>query len=302
MNNHIRVAVLAGGTSDERAVSLQSGMVVCEKLTDAGYSTNLVDITDTDLSGYNLNTYDVAFPVLHGKFGEDGAIQKQLEALNIRYVGSDSAASSLCFDKDIYRKFLATQGIPLPVGNLVNEIAFWDSELSKKPFVLKPFDGGSSIDMLIIHDPSQLSKDTVSDVFTRHEQLLLEELIEGVEITVGVLDSNALPVIEIIPPEGKEFDYENKYNGATQELCPPKNLSQEVQQAAQQLAAQIHHLTNCRHYSRTDMIVRPDDSLVVLETNTLPGMTNESLFPKAASVSGLPMEQLVDTLVQLALR
>lgn len=299
MNNSIRVAVLAGGTSDERAVSHRSGEAVAVALTGLGYSAAVVDITSSDISKLDLTTYDVAFPVLHGKDGEDGVIQRQLETQHIPYVGSDSDASLLCFDKQSYREFLRRQNLPIARGEYVEKDDFWNSQLITKPYVLKPIDGGSSIDTLIAHDPNSVSKETVEGIFSRHKSMLLEELIEGVEITVGVLDTQALPVIEIIPPVGKEFDYENKYNGATQELCPPKNLSATVQQLAQQIAVQIHQITDCRHYSRTDMIVRPDDSIVVLETNTLPGMTDESLFPKAAAVAGLPMPQLVDRLVQL---
>jgi D-alanine-D-alanine ligase len=131
--------------------------------------------------------------------------------------------------------------------------------------------------------------------------MLLEQLVEGVEIAVPVLDNHALPVIEIIPPSGGEFDYENKYNGASQELCPPQHVTQSVQHRAQQLAEKIHSLCGCRDYSRTDMIVRPDGSLTVLETNTIPGMTEQSLFPKAAAVAGLSMAELCTQLVELAL-
>jgi D-alanine-D-alanine ligase len=301
MNNSLQVAVLAGGTSDERPVSLNSGAAVCSALKEAGYRVTLVDITSENMADYDLEKYDVVFPVLHGKFGEDGFIQKQLEARGVQYTGSDSVASALCFDKQLYREFLISHGLPVAIGEVVNEAGFWASKIVKKPFVLKPFDGGSSIDTLIIHNPALLSKDRIADLFARHTRMLLEELIIGIEITVGVLDTTALPIVEIIPPDDGDFDYENKYNGATQELCPPKHLPKSTQLEAQQLASKIHMLTGCRHYSRTDMIVRNDGSLVVLETNTLPGMTDQSLFPKAAAAAGIPMPKLVETLVQTAL-
>jgi D-alanine-D-alanine ligase len=301
MSNNLHVAVLAGGISDERVVSLRSGEAVAAALNEAGYGAKLVDLTSEDSGALGLDTFDVVFPVLHGKTGEDGTIQLQLEAKNIPYVGTDSAASALCFDKQRYRDFLDSHSLPIAPGASVTENDFWSSQLITKPFVLKPFDGGSSIDTIIAHDPGSVSRETITDIFSRHQSMLLEELIEGVEITVGVLGTQALPIVEIIPPEGKEFDYENKYNGATQELCPPKNLSADVQQRAQQLAVQIHQLTGCRHYSRTDMIVRLDGSLVVLETNTLPGMTAQSLFPKSAAAAGINMPQLCDQLVQMAI-
>jgi D-alanine-D-alanine ligase len=135
----------------------------------------------------------------------------------------------------------------------------------------------------------------------KHQRLLLEALIAGTEITVGMLGEQPLPVIEIIPPEHGEFDYENKYNGQTQELCPPVHVSPELQQAAQQLAQQVHELCGCRDFSRTDIIIDAEQQLWVLEINTIPGMTDQSLLPKAASVAGITMPQLVDRLVEQAL-
>jgi D-alanine-D-alanine ligase len=134
-----------------------------------------------------------------------------------------------------------------------------------------------------------------------HENLLLQELIEGREITVAVLLGAALPVVEIIAPEGKEFDYDNKYNGTTKELCPPENVSEETQQKAQKLAFDIHKLTECRDMSRTDMIITKDDDLYVLETNTIPGLTAQSLLPKAANTAGISMIALCSKLVEAVL-
>ena len=130
--------------------------------------------------------------------------------------------------------------------------------------------------------------------------MLLEELIEGTEVTVGVLDQTALPVVEIVPPQGQEFDYENKYNGATQELCPPQHVSLADQLAARQLAETVHLLTGCHHLSRTDIIITPEHHLYVLETNTIPGLTDQSLFPKAAAAAGIAWSGLVKQFIDLA--
>ena len=132
--------------------------------------------------------------------------------------------------------------------------------------------------------------------------MLFEELIEGDEITVGILGSDALPVVEIIPPEGEEFDYENKYNGKTTELCPAKNVSSDKQVEAQKLTEKIHSAVNARHLSRTDMIIGKDGKIYVLDFNTMPGLTDQSLLPKAVEQSGLSMEQFVQKLLDLVLK
>lgn len=245
---------------------------------------------------------DVVFPALHGATGEDGAIQKMLEDWRVTFVGSDSQASALCFDKDRFRKFMLEQGIMVPRGEVVSAEEFEKSDLRTKPFVLKPIDGGSSIDTLIVRRTTALDLRKVRDVFARHSQMLLEELIEGTEITVGILGEQALPVIEIIPPESGEFDYENKYNGATEELCPPRNVSEDLQQKAQEIALRAHKLCGCCDLSRSDFIIDKSGEIYLLEINTLPGMTAQSLFPKAANAAGLSMEELCEQLTQAALR
>lgn len=292
------ILVLAGGTSAEREVSLRSGAAVADALRSKGYGVVMADPAE----GIAVSSaIDVVFPALHGIGGEDGSIQAVLEASDLRCVGSDSAASALCFDKWAYRAFASEQGLPLPAGAIVTLDTIWSSPLTKQPFVLKPVDGGSSIDTHIIRTIASFDKAAVEDSFTRHHRMLLEELIEGIEITVGVLGDKALPAVEIIPPTDGEFDYENKYNGKTQEICPPTHVSPENHAKAQELALKAHRLTGCRDLSRTDMIVTADDRIVVLETNTLPGMTDQSLLPKAAKAGGYDFPELCDMLVRNAL-
>jgi D-alanine--D-alanine ligase len=243
---------------------------------------------------------DVVFPALHGVGGEDGTIQQELEKRGLAYVGSDSAASALCFDKWAYKDKLRDAGLPVAEGAMVDAQTFWDSPLIQKPYVLKPVDGGSTIDTFIIRDPAAADTQKIQDALNRYDEMLLEELVEGVEITVGVLGDTALPPVEIIPPEGGEFDYENKYNGKTRELCPAENVDTAGQETAKELALKAHQLTGCKDISRTDIIVRADGSQAILETNTLPGMTDQSLYPKAAAAAGIGFAELVDRLARMA--
>ncbi|HSX37127.1 MAG TPA: D-alanine--D-alanine ligase [Patescibacteria group bacterium] len=294
------VIVLSGGSSDERAISLRSGSAVIAALKQAGNQVEQLDPAD-GLPEAKLQACDTVFPVLHGSGGEDGEVQKQLDDLGVAYVGSGVKSSELCYDKWQYKQFMQTHGLPTPDGRLVDITGFWSSTLSRQRFVLKPNDGGSSVDTYIHRTSSEAPKDVIADLFSRHPKMLLEELVEGVEITVGVLGDKPLPVIEIIPPESGEFDYENKYNGKSQELCPPEHVNGSIQTAAQELAVRAHSLCGCRDFSRTDIMVTPLGELSVLETNTIPGMTDQSLFPKAAATAGIPMPELVDQLVKMAL-
>ena len=294
----ISVALLAGGTSSERQVSLRSGAAVQQALSAAGYNVVLLD---TDCTDQQLLQNDVVFSVLHGAGGEDGQFQTRLEKLGLPFVGSDAASSRLTFDKHAYRQKLLAARFPIAKGARVDWQTYPLHSLAQKPHVVKPSDGGSSIDTFIIRKPAQSDLLAIEQSFKTHKHMLLEQLIDGIEITVGILGDQPLPVIEIIPPASGEFDYTNKYNGATQELCPPLHVNPQLQEKAQELALQAHQLTGCRDLSRTDMIVQKDGSIIILETNTLPGMTATSLFPKMAQVAGYDMPTLTDCLVKMAL-
>lgn len=298
-NMFMHILVLYGGESTEREVSLRSGAAVISALRQNGHNVTAYDTRD-GLDGIAplLPGIDVVFPVLHGKGGEDGTVQEIIESHNISFVGTGSEASRLCIDKVASKKLLEDYGIPTPAWEVVDAEGFRESLLSKKPYVLKAIDGGSSIDTLIVR--TSTPQPETPQLFDRYKTLLLEELIEGVELTVAILGDEALPVVEIIPPQDMEFDYENKYNGASQELCPPQHISQPLQEQAQSLAEQIHAACGARHLSRVDMMISPKGELYVLEINTIPGLTEESLFPKAAAASGLAMTDLVEKLVKMA--
>lgn len=296
----MNVLVIYGGDSSEREVSLKSGRSVGEALVQAGHTVTYFDpISGYDELSKHVATCDVAFPILHGTGGEDGTVQAELDKCAIPYVGSDAIVSASCFDK--LQTMQHAKDVVFAPAELVSYESIKQSQLLSAPFVLKPRAEGSSVDTFIIKNPTEFDVTVLQPVFAKHaDELLISKYIDGTEITVAVLNGTALPVIEIIPPDGQEFDFTNKYNGATKELCPPKTVSLKLQQQAQNIAEALHTVMGCRHFSRTDMIIDSEGSIYTLEINTLPGMTTQSLFPLAASVAGYTMPQLVDTLVTSA--
>jgi len=297
-----RILVLQGGPGSERAVSLRSAAQVVLVLREVGHRVTVADPADRDFAIEKLaQPYDVVVLMVHGQCGEDGVLQSKLEAMGKPFLGSGSAACALTYNKADYRSYMAASGVRMALGEVVSRQGFAKSRLRQAPYVLKPVDGGSSFDTVIVRDIAhQPDGDYFDAIFGRHGQMLLEQLIVGQEITVGVLGDRALPVILIEPPTDAEFDYENKYNGATREIVNPPQIALAIQKQAQALALRIHGLTGCRHVSRTDMIVTAEGELYVLETNTLPGMTAESLFPKAALAAGYDMRLLMECFVAMA--
>lgn len=297
-----KVLVLQGGDSNEREVSLRSAANVTQWLQKVGYD---VVVADPAESGFDLAALsedcDVVLPMLHGEGGEDGYLQGQLQELQKPFLGSDSGACELTFNKALYREFVTKQKVLMPEGVVVDRAQFDTAALRQKPYVLKPIDGGSSVDAVILHDLAKEPNAAYFDeLFNRHREMLLEQLIVGQELTVGILRNKALPIIHIVPPANEEFDYENKYNGRSQEIVAPPDIPHEKQREAQNLALKLHVLTGCRHISRSDMIMAPDGTLYVLETNTIPGMTEQSLFPKMAAADGMDMAALVRSFVEMA--
>jgi D-alanine-D-alanine ligase len=296
------ILVLYGGNSNEREVSLRSGANVAKQLQANGHH---VLLRDTAEPGFDLSQlvheFDVVLPMLHGAGGEDGVLQREFDRLGVPYFGSDAEACVLTFNKVACKERLSENGIMTPPWEVVDQRQFESSPLRRRSYVLKPIAGGSTIDTLIVHNPEHqpVDEQAYAKLFKRYKKMLLEELIEGQEITVPVLGEQPLPVILIVPPLGEEFDYENKYNGRSQEIAQPHQLPMHLQSKAQKLALQVHRLTGCRHLSRTDIIIAEDGGMYVLETNTLPGMTEQSLVPKAAAVVGLDMSALVERFVIL---
>ncbi len=296
----MKVLVLGGGSSAEREVSLRSAEAVRSALVGLGHEVVTADPRDgTEVVRSAARGCGVVLPILHGAGGEDGVIQRLLDEIGLPYLGSGVVASELCFDKVALKEVMRTNGIRTPRSEVVTAETFAGSALVQAPFVLKPVQDGSSVGMMICRE-LPYDEDRARALLAQHGQMLVEELIVGTEITVAVLGQEALPVIEIVPPAGEEFDYDNKYNGATKELCPAVNVAAAVQAEARATAERLHELAGCRHLSRTDMMVEGDGQLYVLEVNTMPGLTGQSLFPKAAAAAGLDWLSLVARLVEAA--
>lgn len=295
------VLVLLGGDSPEREVSLRSGKAIADALRNSGNNVIEFDpINGTDKIINLVKEVDLVFPILHGKNGEDGYIQKILESVDVKYLGSDSIVSKVCFDKEETHKILESEGILMPKYIIVSDKEL-THEIFDKPFVLKPVEGGSSLDTLIARTINDDSRRKTEILLRKYESMIAEELIEGLETTVAVMGKEALPAIAIIPPENSEFDYINKYNGASKEICPiPEDiLNKDTQSQAETLALRVHSVLGARHLSRTDMIIDGESKIYVLELNTMPGMTNQSLFPNAANAGGYSMDELVLKLINL---
>ncbi len=304
----IRLALIAGGTSDEREVSLRGAMGVEEALDRNTYEVVRYDpATDLAQIALDADHLDVAFILLHGVHGEDGTIQGFLDLLGIPYQGSGVLGSALAMDKNLAKTLYALNGLPVaPWVMVVPEDLEDTSRIAGKlrlPCVVKPVRQGSSIGMSIVRELDQLP--TALRLALEHDsEVMVEEFIKGRELTVGVIgnaEPTALPLIEIIPDSRFDFfDYEAKYQpGASQEICPAA-VSEQIRKKAQEYAVAAHRSLQLRGYSRTDMILA-DEELYLLETNTIPGMTPTSLLPQAAAEAGLPFSALLDRLIELAM-
>ena len=308
MKKKLRVALISGGASAEREVSLNSGAKVRAALDQEKYVVIDYD-PKTDLQRLLADApdLDAALIILHGRFGEDGTLQGLLELAGLPYQGSGVMSSALCMDKRAAKDIYRFHGLPVARDMILdrnsdNDLDAVLSELGL-PLVVKPCLEGSSIGMTIVRKPEDLApaaaKAHLCDRF-----VLMEEYIEGREITAAVLgndDPQALELIEIIPGQGYEFfNYEAKYKpGASREICPAP-LDDDLAARAKELGVKAHQALYCRGYSRTDMILK-DGRFYILETNTLPGMTETSLFPQAAAAAGLPFPKLLDRLLELAM-
>jgi D-alanine-D-alanine ligase len=306
-----RVAVLAGGWSDEREISLASGRA-CEKaLREAGFEqVELLDVAEEDFLGrISTGGYDVAFIAMHGHYGEDGCIQGLLEILHMPYTFSGVLASAMGTEKDVAKLVYREQGIPTPGGVTIAPGARLEEaqveELVENlglPLFVKPAANGSSYGVTRVTDASALA-DAVTLAAAQGDPVLVEECITGTEITVPVLgndDPRALPIVEIVT--GAEFyDLKVKYEPAALHHVIPARLDQAIYERAQELAVRAHRALGCRGVSRSDFIVAADGTPYILETNTIPGMTEASLLPDSARHAGIEFPELCRTFVELAL-
>lgn len=311
-SSNARVAVLMGGPSGEHDVSLRSGQGVVEALTRRGWTPEAVVIpkrlSTAEACAFTRQALqrcepDVAFLALHGTFGEDGTIQQLCEELRIDYTGSNAAASRLGMDKISSRKLFERAGLAVPKWQAVHLGAGRRLRLSKDisyPLVVKPAAQGSSLGISIVRESAALPA-AVAEASQYGPEVVIEEFIAGRELTVGVLGEAALPAIEIRPSR-PFFDFSAKYTaGATQYLVPAP-VEPPVLRILQAATLTAHRALGCRHLSRTDIILTPKGSPVILEVNTIPGFTATSLLPKAAACVNISYDELCEQLVVMASR
>jgi D-alanine-D-alanine ligase len=304
----LRLALIAGGNSSEREVSLKSGNQVYQALNQDKYDIRRYDpLTDLERLVREAKELDAALIIMHGRGGEDGSMQGLLDLLEIPYQGSGVLASALAMNKELSKAIYQMAGLKVPEA-----LAFYrekppnPQEIEAKlglPVVIKPVNEGSSIGISKAPTLEALATGLAA-AFALDHRVLVEEFIQGTEVTGGVLGNvklQALPLVEIIPASTYAFfDYEAKYQpGATQEICPAR-ISPELTKRAQACALAAHQALGCRGYSRTDMMIR-NQEIYVLETNTIPGMTATSLFPQGAKAAGIDFPDLLDTLIDLAM-
>jgi len=304
----ITIALISGGISSEREVSLNSGKQVYDALDKEKYDILRYDPqTDIPRLVSDAGKIGCALIILHGPYGEDGTVQGLLDLLDIPYQGAGVLGSAIAMNKLLSKHLFERAGLTVPPYSVVQsgEAVDVNSVVSQLglPLVVKPVETGSSVGMSIVRDRSSLV-DAVAEALEFGATAMIEGLITGTEITCGVLgnqDLEALPLIEIIPGENHEFfDFDAKYQpGATQEICPAR-LDARLTQQAQACALSAHKALHCQGYSRTDMILK-DDTFFVLETNTIPGMTATSLFPQSALAAGMSFGQLLDRLIELGM-
>ncbi|MCK9296132.1 MAG: D-alanine--D-alanine ligase [Desulfobulbaceae bacterium] len=309
MTNKLRVALLAGGKSGEREVSLAGARGVLAALDKQKYDVRQYDpATDLARLAADAADLDVAFILLHGPLGEDGSMQGFLDLLGLPYQGSGVLGSAMAMNKNLAKILYKQAGLRVADWQMASRRDIDSPEnLSAQlrfPLVVKPVGQGSSLGMSIAHDNAGLAAG-LKRAFDYDSEVMVEEFIRGREITAGVLGNNdlqALPLVEIIP--GKDylfFDYEAKYKaGATREICPA-DFPGEITRQAQEYALCAHRALRLRGCSRTDMIVSDEGEVFVIETNTIPGMTPTSLLPQAAQAVGYSFSQLLDLLIGLAL-
>ncbi len=304
----IRVALIAGGRSGEREVSLKGAREVERAFDPAKYDVHRYDAaSDLPRLAADAAKIDVAFILLHGPYGEDGTVQGFLDLFDIPYQGSGVLGSAIAMNKNVAKILYRNAGLPVADWRMAQPGDGLDparllADLSL-PLVIKPIHQGSSLGMSIARSPEELAAG-VRRAFEVDREVMVEEFIGGREITCGVLGNDepmALPLVEIIPGEKYEFfDYEAKYlPGASREVCPAE-LDPELAARAREYGILAHRALQLRGYSRTDMMVRGND-IFLLETNTIPGMTPTSLLPQAAAAHGLSFGMLLDRLVSLAL-
>ncbi len=306
----INIAVIYGGKSNEREVSLRSGKGIVDALKTKGCNVKGIDFTSIDFIS-ELKAIDVVYIALHGKYGEDGRIQGVLDILDIPYVGSGVLASALAMDKALSKKIFNSNGIRVAKDYLTksgDDVSRIQEHISKEfnfPLVVKPNQEGSTIGLSIVSDEQQL-KEALVNTFKHYDDLLIEEYIDGTEVTVAVLESEnkikALPIIEIVPNKNKYYDYESKYAPGGSDHIIPARIDKRTEELLKIWAVEAFKQLGCESLARVDFIIPSDGTdPVILEVNTLPGMTETSLYPDAAKSIDLSYADIVYKLVEITL-
>ena len=303
----LRVALLAGGASDEREISLASGRGAGNALREAGFSVTEFDPAEkNDLQNLIAGNYDVAFLCMHGKMGEDGTLQGFLEMIGLPYIGSGVWSSALAMDKAKSKLFYENAGIQTPVSVTLyspDDMSVEDIlSTVGESCVVKPATEGSALGVYIVKGADEV-KDAIGKAFELDSEVLVETFVKGTELTIAVLGNEqleALPVIQIVP-RNEFYDFESKYApGGSQHLCPAP-LNAEATEKVQAMAKAAHRALGCSDISRSDFIMDENGEFWILETNTLPGMTETSLLPDAARAAGIEFPELCTRLIELAL-
>lgn len=305
----LHVAVLSGGISLEREVSLRSGTRVADALSDRGHEVSRLDL-DAQLVGRLAELEpDVVFLALHGSAGEDGTVQSMLEVLEVPYTGPDVLASSLAWNKPIAQGLYARAGCTVPPGVRLSQQAFRElgaaatlhrvAEELGLPLVVKPATGGSSLGISFVTDVAELAP-AVLGAFSYADTVLLEQAVQGTEVAVSVLDGEPLPPVEIEPPDGV-YDFAARYTPGSTSFHVPARLPDDVLAACASTATTAYEAIGARHVSRADMIVDADGVPWLLEVDTCPGLTDTSLLPLAAAAAGIDFGALCERIVELAL-
>lgn len=305
-HSKMKVALLQGGSSSEREVSLKSGAQVEAALRRLGHDVTVIDPARDGVEMLVESRPDVAFIALHGRYGEDGCVQGALEMLGIPYTGSGVLASSVAMDKTVSKTLFVAANVPTPPYIVVRRSD--DAELTREgalsiglPFVVKPSSQGSTVGITIVRETATLAN-ALGLAFRYDPEALIEKYIAGVEVTVGVLGTRtprALPTLEIVP-KNEFYDWDSKYTPGGSEHIVPARIPEASRAECEKLAVEAHMSLKCRGYSRVDMIVEPSGQTWVIEVNTLPGLTQVSLLPDAAKAEGISFDQLIQVILNSA--
>jgi D-alanine-D-alanine ligase len=331
-NTKPKIALLLGGSSSERAVSKSSGLSIYSALINLGYETKLIDpaygknqpketdafFSEKDFSTVSTRNYleavssslfddvDLAFLGLHGKWGEDGTIQSLLEVRGVKYSGSNVMSSAVAMDKAMSKIIFRHFNISTPKWFMVERKNIEPDKIKKKidemigyPCIIKPNDEGSTVGLAVCNNPAEVESGLKLS-FEYSDRTMIEEFIEGRELTVTVLDKEALPVLEIRPKHGL-YDYECKYTKGMSEYYVPADIPDDLAKALQKESLEAFNALGCSVYCRLDYRLDKNNNFSCLEANTLPGMTSTSLVPKMAKAVGISFEELIDRIIKLSL-